>query len=164
MEPRLPLLEIALSARERSAIRAHRARRILNVAVAAVGIVLTLPFMVFIAVAIKLTSRGPVIYRQPRVGVDRRALTYARGNTRRHFDLGGKLFTIYKFRTMSADPSCGGRQVWAQAGDRRVTPLGRLLRCLRLDEALVYDDARRGAAAWFVPTRWNGTSRGSSTG
>ena len=134
MQPGLPVLKIAFSARERAAIRTHRARRILNVAVAAVGIVLTLPLMVLIAVAVKLTSRGPVIHRQPRVGVDRRGLSYARGNTRRHFDLGGKLFTIYKFRTMHADDSSNGREVWAQADDKRITPVGRLLRRLRFDE------------------------------
>ena len=133
MQRTLPFLDIAFSARERTAIRAHRARRVLNVAVAAVGIVLTLPLMALIAIAVRLTSRGPVIYRQPRVGVDRRALTYARGNTRRHFDVGGKLFTIYKFRTMYVDAS-NGREQWAQEGDRRITPVGRWLRCLRLDE------------------------------
>jgi len=116
-------------------VRTHRegARRILNVVVAAAGLVLGLPIMLVIAALIKLTSRGPVLYTQPRVGLDRRALSYARGNSRRHLDQGGQTFTIYKFRTMrEARPGEG--QVWARADDNRVTPVGRVLRKLRLDE------------------------------
>ena len=108
-------------------------RRWLNVAAAAVGLVLTLPLMAVIAALIKLTSRGPVLYRQPRVGVDRRALSYARGNTRRHFDHGGVLFTMVKFRTMRVDAD-RARQQWARPDDDRVTAIGRVLRRLRLDE------------------------------
>jgi lipopolysaccharide/colanic/teichoic acid biosynthesis glycosyltransferase len=108
-------------------------RRWLNVAVAATGLLLALPLMAIIAALIKLTSRGPVLFAQQRVGVDRRALTYARGNTRRTFDHGGRLFTMWKFRTMRTDAD-RGRQVWARPDDERVTPIGRVLRHLRLDE------------------------------
>ncbi|PYO95832.1 MAG: sugar transferase [Gemmatimonadetes bacterium] len=123
------LLHVPLHAvdRERSA------RRVVNIVVAAVGIVLTSPLMLLIAVVIKLTSRGPVFYKQARVGLDRRALTGAGGNTRRSMDVGGVPFTMFKFRTMR--PANGnGKQVWAQADDDRVTPIGRLLRTFRLDE------------------------------
>ena len=108
-------------------------RRWLNVVAAAIGLVLALPLMAVIAALIKLTSHGPVFYRQPRVGVDRRALSYARGNTRRHFDHGGVLFTMIKFRTMRVEAD-RGRQVWASPDDDRVTAMGRVLRRLRLDE------------------------------
>jgi len=114
--------------------RERRSRRCLNIAAAIVGIVLTLPVMLVIAALIKLTSRGPVLFTQARVGLDRRGLSRAGGNTRRQVDLGGKPFTMYKFRTMRGDSSNGGRQVWAQPDDARVTPIGRLLRKVRLDE------------------------------
>jgi lipopolysaccharide/colanic/teichoic acid biosynthesis glycosyltransferase len=109
------------------------ARRVLNVAMAALGLVLSLPLMIVIAVLIKLTSRGPIFFAQTRVGLDRRALTGAGGNTRRHVDTGGQLFTMYKFRTMSVQTE-KATQVWAQPDDPRVTTIGRVLRKLRLDE------------------------------
>jgi len=113
--------------------REHLARRVLNIVVAAVGLIVALPLMVLIAALIKLTSRGPVLFAQTRVGLDRRALSGAGGNTRRHSDLGGTLFTMYKFRTMHpADETTSA--VWAQPEDTRVTPLGQVLRKLRLDE------------------------------
>ncbi len=108
-------------------------RRLLNVVIATLGLVLTLPLMVAIAALIKLTSRGPVLFTQPRVGLDRRALSRAGGNTRRHFDYGGRPFTMYKFRTMRMDDGTS-QQVWARPDDPRVTAVGRVLRKLRLDE------------------------------
>src|SRR2546425_5596270 len=70
--------------------RRGTARRALNVVVAAIGILLTLPLMLLIAVAIKLTSRGPMLYRQTRIGLDRRRPGRAGGNTPRHVDYGGR--------------------------------------------------------------------------
>lgn len=107
-------------------------RRTLNVIVAAIGIALTLPLMLVIAALVRVTSAGPVFFRQARIGLDRRAPGRPRGNSRRHVDYGGKPFTIYKFRTMYADS--GRNEVWASQGDARVTPVGRWLRRLRLDE------------------------------
>jgi lipopolysaccharide/colanic/teichoic acid biosynthesis glycosyltransferase len=98
------------------------------------GIALTFPFMLVVAGLIKLTSRGPVIFTQERVGMDRRSLSRAGGNTRRQIDLGGRPFVMYKFRTMYADHRNSAREVWAQPGDARVTPIGRVLRKLRVDE------------------------------
>jgi lipopolysaccharide/colanic/teichoic acid biosynthesis glycosyltransferase len=109
-----------------------RLRRALNVVVAAVGIVLALPIMILIALAIKLTSPGPVIFRQTRVGIDRRTPGIPPGNWRRNVDHGGRLFTLYKFRTMRADS--GRAQIWASPDDPRVTRVGHFLRKYRLDE------------------------------
>jgi len=95
--------------------------------------VLAFPLMLVIAALIKLTSRGPVLFTQIRVGLDRRALSNAGGNTRRHTDQGGRPFTVYKFRTMQPAET-NGKEVWAQPDDARVTPIGRVLRKLRLDE------------------------------
>ncbi len=110
----------------------ERPRRLLNVAVSAVGLVLAAPVMALIALLIKLTSPGPVLYQQTRVGIDLRRLGDAGGNGRRQTDHGGRPFTIHKFRTMA--PSSGEAQVWATPDDPRVTPLGRILRKYRLDE------------------------------
>ena len=121
-----------------------RARRLLNVVVAAVGLVLALPLMLVLAALIKVTSRGPVLFRQTRIGLDRRALMHAGGNTRRHLDLGGQPFTLHKFRTMRADPEDRARQVWTAPNDERVTVIGRLLRRLRLDELPQLIDVLRG--------------------
>lgn len=120
--------------RRRHARRAaDLARRLLNVLVALVGIVVALPLMLIIAVVARLDSPGPVIYRQPRVGLDRRRrLMLGLGRGRRRVDHGGRIFTILKFRTMRVDPE--PRQVWAARDDSRVTRLGRLLRITRLDE------------------------------
>src|SRR2546426_3323738 len=114
--------------------REGRARRLLNVAVAAVGLVLALPLMLVIAALIKLTSRGPVLFKQTRIGLDRRALSRPGGNTRRRLDQGGRPFTMYKFRTMHVATAQRAPQVWAQPDDARVTSLGRVLRQPRLDE------------------------------
>ena len=91
--------------------------------------------MLIVAALIKLTTPGPVLYRQTRVGWDRRAATDVSGNHRRILDYGGRPFTIYKFRTMYAGNGNGhARQVWATKDDPRITPLGRVLRQYRIDE------------------------------
>jgi lipopolysaccharide/colanic/teichoic acid biosynthesis glycosyltransferase len=112
--------------------RRQRARRVLNVVVALLGLALASPLLIVIALLVKLTSPGPVLYRQTRVGMDRR--TGDGGNWRRRVNYGGRLFTIYKFRTMYASPTDSDAQVWARPDDPRVTPLGRVLRKTRLDE------------------------------
>lgn len=107
--------------------------RALNIMMASFLLVVFAPLMLAIAVAVRLTSRGPVIYSQPRVGLDRRRGRGGRiPENRRQEDRGGRIFNVYKFRTMYAD--AGQRQVWASANDPRVTPVGRVLRAYRLDE------------------------------
>lgn len=116
--------------------RGEAGRRALNIAVAVLGIVLAAPLMVLIAVLIRLTSRGPVLFQQQRVGLDRRAGGSGSRDgrpCRRSQDRGGRLFTICKFRTMYVGAE-HGVQVWARPGDPRVTPVGRVLRKYRLDE------------------------------
>jgi len=110
------------------------ARRVLNVAAALVLLVLAAPVMVAIAVLVKLTSRGPVLYTQTRVGLDARGSGSRRNDSRRRHDLGGRPFRIYKFRTMRVDAESGTGAVWATQDDPRVTPMGRWLRQYRLDE------------------------------
>lgn len=112
----------------------ERSRRVLNVAVAAVGLVLSIPVLLLIALAIKCTSRGAVVYSQERVGVDRRRTGQVDHDPRRKHDLGGRPFTMYKFRTMTVDAERGTGAVWSAENDPRVTAVGRVLRHCRLDE------------------------------
>jgi len=111
-----------------------RPRRLLNVLVALVALALTLPLCIIIAIAIKLTSRGPVLYLQERVGLDRRSTRPLPHDERRLRDLGGRPFLMYKFRTMRVDAEALSGAVWAAEEDPRVSPIGRFLRHYRLDE------------------------------
>jgi lipopolysaccharide/colanic/teichoic acid biosynthesis glycosyltransferase len=126
----------------RSAARTRgRACRVLNVSVALLALVVTAPLILLIAALVKLTSPGPAIYMQPRVGLDRRRRGPDRrrsvrdasdSKSRRQNDQGGRIFTMYKFRTMRSDRAAS--QVWCSRNDPRITPLGRFLRATRLDE------------------------------
>jgi sugar transferase (PEP-CTERM system associated) len=91
-------------------------QHLMNTLVACIGIVLTAPIMLATALAVRLTSAGPILYRQVRVGMD------------------NVPFTLYKFRSMRVDAEAGTGAVWAQKNDPRVTPIGGLLRKIRFDE------------------------------
>jgi lipopolysaccharide/colanic/teichoic acid biosynthesis glycosyltransferase len=101
--------------------------------VAGTALVLLAPVMAMVALAVKLTSKGPIFYSQTRVGVDRR-FRQKRIDNRRTHDYGGKPFEMYKFRTMCVDAEKDGVAVWAQKKDPRVTPVGGFMRKTRLDE------------------------------
>jgi sugar transferase (PEP-CTERM system associated) len=88
----------------------------INKIIAAVGIVLSFPLMLLTALAVRLTSPGPIFYRQVRVGLD------------------GALFTVYKFRSMRVNAEAGTGAVWASKDDPRVTKVGRIIRKIRFDE------------------------------
>jgi lipopolysaccharide/colanic/teichoic acid biosynthesis glycosyltransferase len=120
----------------RGEARWHRpVRRALNILASLVLIVVSAPIMVLIAIAVKLSSPGPVFYKQERVGIDRRQDRPGDPpHPRRKRDLGGRIFEIYKFRTMTHRPERNSEQVWADADDPRVTAVGRILRTYRLDE------------------------------
>jgi sugar transferase (PEP-CTERM system associated) len=91
-------------------------KRIFDMVFALMGIILSLPFLIVIPILIKLESKGPVLFRQKRVGE------------------GEKYFTLYKFRTMIDEAEKNTGPVWSQAGDSRVTKIGKFLRKTRLDE------------------------------
>jgi len=90
-------------------------RRCVDVVLATAMLILFSPFLLLIGLAVRLSSRGPAIYRQRRVGRM------------------GTVFLIWKFRTMVADADRAGPSVSGKA-DPRITPVGRLLRGTRLDE------------------------------
>src|SRR5690606_18162307 len=102
--------------------------RLVNLVLASVLLVVTAPVMLLVALAVRLTSPGPVIYHQVRVGLDRRNRLDGTPEDRRGDDYGGRPFTIYKFRSMRSDAERDGRAVWATRNDPRVTPVGRVLR------------------------------------
>lgn len=80
------------------------------------GLVLSFPIAVLTAVLIKLESRGPIFYRQERIGVS------------------GRVFEVIKFRSMKTDAEADGKPIWAVSNDDRVTRVGRIIRKLRIDE------------------------------
>lgn len=91
-------------------------KRMFDVFFTLVGITLTLPLFIIVPFIIKLDSRGPVLFKQKRVGE------------------GEKVFTVYKFRTMVDGAENASGPVWSQIGDGRITRTGRLLRKTRIDE------------------------------
>jgi len=91
-------------------------KRYMDISLSTLGVLVTAPVMIFVAILIKLTSKGPIIYRQKRVGEN------------------GRIFRIYKLRTMRIDAEKGTGAVWAKKNDPRVTPFGKLLRKTSLDE------------------------------
>jgi lipopolysaccharide/colanic/teichoic acid biosynthesis glycosyltransferase len=96
-------------------------------------LVVALPVILVALVAVKLTSRGPGMYTQTRVG------------------LNGKPFTIYKVRTMSHDCESLTGPRWSMPGDPRITTLGRVLRKLHLDELPQLVNVLRGDMALVGP-------------
>ncbi|MCA9751466.1 MAG: sugar transferase, partial [Gemmatimonadetes bacterium] len=122
-------------------------RRAADVAICSAAIVVLAPALLVIALAVRLTSPGPVLYQQTRVGINRRSAEYDRrqraggvlAHDRRRADRrtiasAGRLFRIYKFRTMVEDAEARLGPTWASQNDSRVTPLGKFLRRTRLDE------------------------------
>ena len=93
----------------------RRTKRILDVTAALLGLIPGIPLLLLAGILVKLTSRGPMIYRQTRVG------------------LGGRPYTLYKLRTMRTDAEASGA-VWSASADSRVTPVGYFLRKWRIDE------------------------------
>lgn len=111
---------------------ASLARRLLNLMVAVVGLLVLAPLMIIIAIAVKFSSAGPVRFVQTRIGIDRRRRASAPDTGTRRRDLGGAPFPMLKFRTMRVQSDSA--EQWAAVGDPRVTPIGRVLRQFRLDE------------------------------
>ncbi len=126
--------------------------RAANFIVTIVALIILLPFIMVIAVAVRLDSRGPIIYRQLRVGLDRRGRLDVRDSTgRRVNDLGGRPFMIYKFRTMPVDAEFDSGPVWARTDDDRATRVGRILRKTRLDEIPQFWNVLKGDMAVVGP-------------
>jgi sugar transferase (PEP-CTERM system associated) len=104
-----------------------------NVVGAVIGIIIALPLMLLTAIAVRLSSAGPILYRQTRVGLD------------------GVPFTLYKFRSMRADAEKGTGAVWAAKDDPRATPVGRIIRNIRFDELPQLFNVLRGEMSIVGP-------------
>jgi sugar transferase (PEP-CTERM system associated) len=106
---------------------------IYSMGAAVIATLIASPVMLCVAVLIKLTSRGPALFRQQRVGKNDR------------------LFTLYKFRSMVTDAEAHSGAVWAQRDDPRITHVGRWLRKLRLDELPQLFNVLRGEMSIVGP-------------
>jgi len=107
-------------------------RRLVSISVAFIGLTLSLPFIPFIILAVRLSSPGPIFFHQTRVG------------------LRGRPFSVIKFRTMRKDAEAQGA-VWASKNDPRVTPVGRFMRTTRLDEIPQLWNVLRGEMGFVGP-------------
>lgn len=129
-------------------------KRAKDILVSVLGLIIFSPVMLVTAALIKLTSPGPVFYRQERIGInrrcgDRRAQAGLFESDRRRRDRRvlvsfGKPFTIYKFRTMVMDAERGAPPMWARENDPRITAVGRILRKSRIDELPQFINVLRG--------------------
>lgn len=91
-------------------------KRAIDILASVVLLILTLPLMLGVSILVRLETSGPALYRQDRVG------------------LHGKIFTLFKFRSMRVDAEAGGKPVWAARRDPRVTRIGAIIRQTRIDE------------------------------
>jgi exopolysaccharide biosynthesis polyprenyl glycosylphosphotransferase len=126
----IPLIEVI---RDPLAGGANAVKRTFDLVLGVLLLVLTLPVTLLVALAVRVTSRGPVLYRQVRVGKD------------------GRAFTMVKFRTMHVGAERGTGPVLARENDPRVTWLGRWLRAARLDELPQLWNVVRGDMSFVGP-------------
>jgi exopolysaccharide biosynthesis polyprenyl glycosylphosphotransferase len=107
-------------------------RQMVSICVAGFGLLLFLPFFPLVVLAVKLSSKGPIFFRQTRVG------------------MGGRNFEVVKFRTMFTDAESGGAK-WATKNDPRVTRVGMFLRKSRIDEIPQLWNVLRGDMGFVGP-------------
>ena len=121
--------------------------------IAAIAMLLMLtPLLVLISLAVKIDSPGgPIFYQQERVGVDRRRKTVTPVAERRKTRGYGRLFNIWKFRTMVPNAEAVSGPVWAAERDPRITRVGRVLRNLRLDELPQFLNVATGEMSLIGP-------------
>ena len=123
---------LIFSSRGRRARFDELIRTCMHRAVALVGAILSLPIATVTAILIKLESRGPVLYRQERVGKQ------------------GRIFTVMKFRSMRVNAEKDG-PVWAKTDDQRMTRVGRIIRKIRVDEIPQFWNILRGDMNFVGP-------------
>lgn len=109
------------------------AKRLFDLALASLFVFVLWPFMLLTALAVRLESPGSILYHQQRIG------------------LNGKSFRIYKFRSMRQDAEVGGKAVWAQKNDSRITRVGAFIRNTRLDELPQLYNVLAGSMSFVGP-------------
>jgi sugar transferase (PEP-CTERM system associated) len=107
-------------------------RQVVSILAAAIGLILFAPFFPFVVLAVKLSSKGPIFFKQTRVG------------------MGGRTFQVIKFRTMFTDAEAGGAR-WATKNDPRVTKVGMFMRKTRIDELPQLWNVLRGDMGFVGP-------------
>ena len=123
---------LIFSSRGRRARLNEFGRAVMNRTVALIGALLSLPIAIITALLVKLDSRGPVLYKQERVGKN------------------GRTFTLMKFRSMRVDAEKDG-PVWAKTDDERMTRFGRIIRKIRIDEIPQFWNILRGDMNFIGP-------------
>jgi sugar transferase (PEP-CTERM system associated) len=108
-------------------------KRLFDVLASAALLIITLPVILVTSICIALESGAPVLYRQERVGQ------------------GGRIFTIFKFRSMRIDAESDGKPRWANANDDRTTSVGRFIRKLRIDELPQIFNVLKGDMSFVGP-------------
>ena len=106
-------------------------KRLFDITISAIGLIITSPILLITAIAIKLESPGPIIFKQERLG------------------LNGKVFKIYKFRSMCVDAEKGG--VYEKKGDPRVTKVGKFIRKTSIDELPQFVNILKGEMSLIGP-------------
>ena len=108
-------------------------REVIHRCLALAGLIISLPIALLTALAIKLDSKGAVLYRQERVGKN------------------GRPFNVLKFRSMKTDAEKDGKPIWATAGDERTTRVGRFIRLVRVDEIPQFWNIIKGEMSFVGP-------------
>lgn len=108
-------------------------REAIHRVLALMGLVISLPAAILTAILIKLESRGPVFYKQERVGKS------------------GRIFNVIKFRSMKIDAEADGTPIWAATNDERTTRVGRVIRKLRIDEIPQFWNILKGEMNFVGP-------------
>ncbi|MBN1349990.1 sugar transferase [candidate division KSB1 bacterium] len=139
----------------------HTVKRVLDILLSLIGLVLSFSFFLVIPILIKLGSKGGVFYKQIRIGKNRRQqdswekqIIYHTGRAsheKRKVNYHGKPFYVYKFRTMRADAELMTGPVWASRNDPRVTSVGNFLRKTHLDEIPQFINVIKGDMSLVGP-------------
>ena len=111
----------------------HFFKRIFDILLSFIILVLSSPFLLLIAIAVKLDSRGPIVFKQKRIGKN------------------GKVFNIYKFRSMCVGAEKTGSGVYSDKNDKRVTRVGKFLRATSLDELIQIFNILKGDMSFIGP-------------
>jgi len=108
-------------------------KRVIDIVISIIGIIILSPVYIFTAIGVKLSSRGPIIYKQERVG------------------LHGKSFQMFKFRSMYSNAEDDGEPKLSSDNDGRITPFGKFLRKVRLDEIPQFFSVLKGDMSLVGP-------------
>ncbi len=129
-------------------------KRLMDIAIGSFGSFIFITTYPLVALIIKLESPGAAIYSQERVGINRRSPRKKVSGAieqERKLNIGGKPFTIYKFRSMRTDAELNGPQLSKNKGDARITRIGKWLRTLHIDELPQFWNVLKGDMSFIGP-------------